>query len=96
MCFFFSLLLFGPRFVILMWWLIDFTRWERAFDTWIVPLLGFLFLPWTTLMFVIVAPFGNIADLDWVWLGFGLLADLLSYGSSGYGNRDRVPGYARY
>lgn len=95
MCFFFSLLLFGPRFVIAIWWLADTNRWEHAFDTWIVPVFGFIFLPWTTLMFVLVAPFGNLNGWDWVWLGFGVLADLSSYASSGYGNRGRVPGYAR-
>ena len=84
----------GPRFVIVMWWLIDFVRWEHAFDTWIIPLLGFLFLPWTTLMFIIVAPSGNVNGWDWIWLGFALLTDIASYGSNGYTNRQRVPGYA--
>jgi len=45
-------------------------------------------------MFVAVAPFGNVAGWDWVWLGFAVLADVVSYGSSGYGNRNRIPGYA--
>ena len=45
-----SLLLLGPRFGILIWWLFDPARWSLAFDTFILPFLGFLFLPWTTLM----------------------------------------------
>jgi hypothetical protein len=94
MCLFFLLLLLGPRFAILFWWLVDFQRWENAFDTWIWPLLGFLFLPWTTLTFVIVAPFGNVRDFDWVWLGFAFLLDVMSLASNGYQNRTRYPGYA--
>jgi hypothetical protein len=90
------LLLLGPRVFILFWWLVDFQRWENAFDTWIWPLLGFLFLPWTTLMFVVVAPFGNVRDWDWVWLGFALLADLVSYSGGGYQGRSRYPGYTPY
>jgi hypothetical protein len=52
----------------------------------------FLFLPWATLMYVIVFP-GGIDGFDWVWLG--LLADLLSYGGGAFSNRDRVQSYYR-
>jgi hypothetical protein len=90
MCLFFTLLLAGPRVAIFLWWLINPGRWEAAFDTFILPLLGFLFLPWTTLMFVIVAPLGNVEGWDWFWLGLGVLCDFGSYASGGYGNRGRL------
>jgi hypothetical protein len=85
-----SLALLGPRFAILVWWLIDPGRWDRAFDTWIWPVLGFFFLPWTTLMYVIVRP-GTVTGFDWVWLGLALVVDILMYTGGGYGNRDRMP-----
>jgi hypothetical protein len=94
MCVFFTLLLAGPRAAILIWWLINPDRWDNAFDTFIWPLLGFIFLPWTTLMFVIVAPFGNVVGWDWFWLALAFFIDISVWGSSGYGNRDRIPGYA--
>jgi hypothetical protein len=94
MCVFFTLLLAGPRAAIIIWWLINPDRWDNAFDTFIWPLLGFIFLPWTTLMFVIVAPFGNVVGWDWFWLALAFFIDLSAWGSSGYGNRDRIPGYA--
>ena len=94
MCFFFSLLLLGPRFVIFMWWLFDADRWEHAFDGWFFPLIGFLIFPWLTLMFVAVSPTGNVEGWDWFWLGLAGLADLASIGGSGYGNRQRMPGYS--
>ena len=90
MCLFFILLFAGPRVAILFWWLIDPGRWDNAFDGFIWPALGFLFLPWTTLMFVSVAPFGNLAGWDWFWLGLGVLADFSSYASGGYNNRSRI------
>lgn len=90
-CFFTTLLLLGPRFAILVWWLIRPVYYNLVFNTWIWPLLGLIFLPWTTLMFLILGgtPF---VGFDWVWLGLALLADIASYGGGAYGNRDRIPG----
>ena len=93
MCCFFSVLLFlGPRAGILIWWLVAMERWEQAFDNFLIPFLGFLFVPWTTLMYVIVFP-GGVTGFDWIWLGLGLLADIGMYAGGGYGNRNKVPGY---
>ncbi len=84
------LMLVGPRAGILVWWLIDQPRWESAFDNFLWPLLGFLFLPWTTIVFVLVAPGGDITGFDWVWLALGLIVDLGSYGGGRYGRRGYV------
>lgn len=86
----------GPRVAIVLWWAVATNRWELAFDTFLVPALGFIFLPWTTLMFVLVAPLGNIAGSDWVWLGIALLIDLVSHGSGGYQGRSRYASSGRY
>ena len=94
MCMFFIMLLLGPRVAIIFWWLFEPGRWDSAFSTFVIPALGFIFLPWTTLMFVAVAPFGNVAGWDWIWLAFAFFADLCSFSSSAYGNRNRIPGYA--
>jgi len=90
-CFFTSLVLFGPRLAILVWWLVNQARWQLAFDSFIWPLLGFIFAPWTTIMYVLVFP-GGVNGFDWIWLGLGVLADLGSYVGGGYGNRDRFGG----
>lgn len=83
-----ALLLVGPRLAILVWWLVDSTRFQFAFSTWIVPLLGALFLPWTTLAYLLVSP-GGVGGLDWLWLGIGLLLDLAA-GGGGYRHRKRL------
>jgi hypothetical protein len=66
--------------------------WQAAFNSFIWPLLGFIFVPWTTLMYVLVAPDG-VVGFDWIWLVLAVLADIGVYASGGYGNRDRIPGY---
>jgi hypothetical protein len=91
-CFFTALVLAGPRLGILVWWLINPLYISRAFDTWIWPLLGFIFLPWTVLMYLIIFP-GGIVGFEWVVLGLGVLADISSYAGGGYGNRERIPGF---
>jgi hypothetical protein len=87
-CFFTTLVLLGPRFAVLIWWLIRPVYYRLVFSTWIWPLLGIIFLPWTTLMYLILGG-GPLAGFDWLWLGLALLADLGSYGGGAYGNRER-------
>jgi hypothetical protein len=89
-CLITSLFLLGPRAAILIWWLIEPGRWAATFDTFVWPFLGFLFLPWTTLIYVAVFPFG-IDGFDWLWLGFGLLFDLGTWFGGGFSNRNRIP-----
>ncbi len=90
-CFFTSLMLLGPRFGIFVWWLMNPVRWNLAFQSFIWPFLGFLFLPWTTLMYVGISP-GGIVGFDWIWIGMAVLADIGMYAGGGYGNKDRMPG----
>jgi hypothetical protein len=90
-CFFTTLVFLGPRAAILIWWLVNPVRWQATFSSFIWPLLGFLFVPWATLMYVLVAP-GGVVGFDWIWLGLAVLADISMYAGGGYGNRDRIPG----
>ena len=48
-----ALFTLGPRAAILFWWLVQPVRWEQTFDTFLWPFVGFLILPWTTLMYVL-------------------------------------------
>ena len=78
----------GPRLGILVWWLIDPARWDRTFGPFWWPLLGSLFLPWTTIAYVLTFP-GGVNGLDWLWIVLGLLFDLGSYGGGRFRNRSR-------
>jgi len=88
MCLFAIILLLGPRIALVSMWLFQTTRFNMAFDAIIWPILGFLFLPWTTLMYIFVSP-GGLSEWDWIWLGIMLIADITSYGGSAYGNRSK-------
>jgi hypothetical protein len=91
-CFFTTLLFLGPRFAFLIYWLIPYGRLKvaAAFDGWILPLLGLIFLPWTVLMYVIVFPV--LGFWDWLFIGLAFAADIAGYVGGGY-NRNKVPGY---
>ena len=90
-CMFTTLVLLGPRLATLLHPGSVPGRFALAFGSWIWAILGTLFLPWTTLMYVIIFP-GGVVGLDWLWLGLGLLADISSYAGGGWGNRDRLRG----
>ena len=93
-------MLLGPRFFGAIWWIWQPLAWQAAFNGWwgnnlwwIWPMLGIIFLPWMTIMYVLVAP-GGVNGLDWLWLGLGLFADLAWYGG-GLG-RKQIPSYQGY
>jgi hypothetical protein len=100
-CAFLALVLLGPRVFGSFWWIFQPARWQSAFSSflgggalwWIWPVLGIIFVPWTTIMYVIVAP-GGVTGWDWFWIGLMLVADITSY-SGGVG-RKRLPGYEGY
>jgi hypothetical protein len=89
-CLLASLFMLGPRAAILVWWLLQPVRWSAAFDTFLWPFVGFLVAPWTTLMYVAVAPAG-ITGFDYIWLGAGVAMDLFTWFGGGYSNRSRMP-----
>ena len=100
MCCISALVLLGPRIFGAFWWIFQPTRWQLAFNNfpaeniwWIWPILGIVFLPWTTIMFIIVSP-GGVEGWDWLWLGIMFVADIASY--SGGAGRKRIPGYEGY
>ena len=88
-CFFTALLLAGPRLGILVWYIISPVYVNGAFDSFFWGLLGWIFLPWTTLMYIAIYP-GGIVGFDWILLGLGVFADMASY-FGGYRNRESVP-----
>ncbi len=90
-CLFTILLLLGARAVDIIWWIAQPTRWDLAFSSWIWPVLGIIFLPWTTMFYVIVSP-GGVNGIDWLWVAVGVVIDIMFWGGGTYKNRDRVPG----
>jgi hypothetical protein len=88
MCCVLALLAFlGPRLVLVLLWL--FTNYlSRAFDGLLLPLLGFLFLPWTTIAWAIAQnEFGGTNGIGLLVIAIGVLADIGVLGGGARGRR---------
>jgi len=87
-----SLMLTGvPRLILLFIWLFT-ARVQVAFDGFIMPLLGFIFLPFTTLAYVLFYdPVGGMNAASWIFTGFALLIDVGALTASAYANKSRIP-----
>ena len=84
-----------PRIVLLFTWLFS-PLVNRAFHFTILwPLLGIIFLPFTTLIYVLAYnPVLGLTGWGWFWVILGFLLDISSYAGSAYSNRNRIPGYS--
>ena len=83
----------APRLVLIFAWIWG-PRWELVFkDTsWIWAVLGFIFLPYTLIMYILVWSPGGLEGWDWMWIILGVLLDLMKWGVIG-NSRKGVPGY---
>jgi hypothetical protein len=80
-----------PRLAIVLIWLARPAQWDAAFGGPIVPLLGIVFLPFTTLMYLILySPTSGLSGLDFVFLMIAVAIDVFGWGANAYGNRDRI------
>jgi hypothetical protein len=90
------LLAFGlavaPRFFLILAWLFS-SRWPIVWQgDFLVPLLGIIFLPYTTIMYMLVWTITGIQGWDWIWILLGLFLDLTQWAQSA-ARRKEVPGY---
>jgi hypothetical protein len=62
---------------------------SRAFDSWLLPLIGFFILPWTTLAYGVMWDIGThkVSGFEWFVVGLAFLIDLGSYGGTARGRR---------
>src|SRR5688572_1391326 len=84
---------FAPRLVFLILWIARPVYIDAVFDTFIFPLIGLIFLPFTTLMWVLLdAPPIGVEGWDWLWIVMAVILDLTHYVSSAYSVRGRPAG----
>jgi hypothetical protein len=97
-CFTTIFLVLASRLGILVWWLQNPLAHDQpfadfvlpgglAFPGWLWTLVGAIFLPWTTLAYLLLYP-GGIVGYEWLILGVALLVDLAGHGGS-YRHRNR-------
>lgn len=88
----------APRIILILAWIFS-ARWVLVWQgDVLLPLLGIIFLPYTTIMFmlaVVVTPSGNVIEgFGWVWIILGLLLDLWKYGQM-IANREAGTAYGK-
>ena len=87
--------LFGailPRFALLVGWYDDQAYWQSLYGAPVWLLGGFLFFPWTTLIYGFTAPNG-MSLLNWIFVGCALLIDLGTWGVGAFATRKEVSSY---
>jgi len=82
------LALISPRLALFFVWIFS-DMLSRAYDSWIVPLLGFFLLPWTTLAYAVMWNSSDrVSGFEWFIVILAFCIDLGSYASRGRTRRD--------
>jgi hypothetical protein len=80
-CFLVLIALISPRLALVLLWLFSDLL-SRAFDSWLIPFLGFFLLPWTTLTYTAFWDWGTgneVTGFEWFFVGLAFVIDLGAY-----------------
>jgi hypothetical protein len=81
---------FFPRVALVIVWIATDLV-DRAFSTWVIPLLGLIVLPFTTLVYALVwIPGVHLGNGRWVWVAIAFVIELIGYGGNARANRSRM------
>jgi hypothetical protein len=70
----------APRVILVLAWIFA-DRWVLVWQgDFLAPLLGIIFLPYTTIMYVLVWHPDGIVGFAWVWLLLGVMLDVMKWG----------------
>jgi len=78
-----------PRFALLVGWVNDPTAWTSLFGSPVWFLGGFLFFPWTTLIYGMVH-LNGMSILNWIFVALALLIDLGTWGIGFFAGRKQM------
>ena len=91
-CLFAMALAVAPRVVLVLAWIFG-NRWDMVWQgQWFLPLLGIIFLPFTTVMYMLTWKPTGIQGWDWLWIGLGVFMDIMKWAQIA-ANRKGIPGY---
>jgi hypothetical protein len=81
-----------PRFALVIFWIARPERMDATFTSALWPILGIIFLPFTTLMYVLLyLPGIGVTGSDWWWIALALFLDV-SHWAATASQRSSVPG----
>lgn len=81
-----------PRLALLVVWIARPVLVAAAFNTFLLPLIGLIFLPFATFIYVIVyTPNVGLVGFDWFWVILAVILDI-GHWSAGYTQRNQIPG----
>jgi hypothetical protein len=84
-----------PRVGTLLLWIARPAMVNAAFNNrWLITIAGIIFLPFTTLMYVILWSATGLTGWDWLWLILAVFIDISHWSSTAYQNRQYIPGMA--
>jgi hypothetical protein len=92
MCLIYAVFFFvGPHAGLALWWLLDQSRFNLVYNNFFLPLIGFVFLPVTTIMYTLVWRPTGLDGWGFFWMALALFGDIAAYAPGGYSsNRNRL------
>jgi hypothetical protein len=82
-----------PRLGLFIIWIARPALVNAAFDTWILPFLGIIFLPFATLIYVVLyTPGVGLSGWEWFWVVLAAVLDVTHWAASAT-QRRQIPGY---
>jgi len=76
--------LISPRLALFFLWLFSDLL-SRSFDSWLLPLLGFFLLPWTTLAYAVMwgVSTNGVTGFEWFLVVLAFLVDVGAFAGGG-------------
>jgi len=84
-----------PRIALVIFWIARPDRMDAVFTSLVWPVLGIIFLPFTTLIYVLLwQPRVGVTGSDWFWIALAVVLDVAHWGASARQRRQAPAGVA--
>jgi len=81
-----------PRLALFIYWIYRPAAIEAAFGTFLLPFLGIIFLPFATLIYVLLyTPGRGLTGWEWFWVAVAAVFDI-GHWVAGASQRNQIPG----
>jgi hypothetical protein len=72
-----------PRFAVIIFWIARPNQMDAIFTSFVWPVLGIIFLPFTTLIYILLWDVQRgVTGWEWFWIGLAVLIDMTHWGAS--------------